>query len=344
MALLKDVLFENDWSSASFHDSHEVNRLINTGLLTPIEGAMRQDIDGLSSENMKSVIVAGIIYRVFQEPVGMDASDNEITPNELNQKEYKVKTFYQAYSERVRKIQEDIMPMSVEDAKVYLVNFYGQYWATHWNNIMAYTIKGMVGISDIVVGDGTENFSHAMVRKARKMYGDKGYAGLGKFYMSSTTLDDILEKDESSTSRPLLSETYGQTTITKDGVTTVVQDENPTYKYNGVTPVEVDDAMPDGVIAIVSKGAFGIGERNISKPLVEAVNELAGLGSGVRQLVSRKSFVLHPTGFNFKGVLGTTFSKVSELSYAELGAGNQYEVAHDVKDTKIRILRVKIGA
>ncbi len=345
MALLKDVLFDNNWSSASFQNSFAVNKLMQSGILTPIKGSIRQDIDGLDSDNMKSIIVAGIISRTFAEPKGMDATDTELTPNELGQTEYKVKTFYQAYSELERSIQADIMPMSIADAKTHLINVYGTYWATHWNKLMANMIKGMATIPEITIGDGLSNFSRQLVLDARKTKGDIGFGRIGKMYMSSTTLYDILSKIEAGTiSAGTIVETYGQNTIVVDGVQTVVQSDVPTYKYNGVTEIELDDDMADGIVGIIEQGAFGIGERNLKQPLETARNALAGNGSGITQVVSRKAFILHPIGFNFVGTLGTDYSKVSELTYAELQGGGLYEVANDVKATNITILKVKIGA
>lgn len=344
MALLKDVLFDNQWSSSSFQNSFAVNQLMKTGIVTPIRGSIRQDIDGLDSDNMKSVITSGIITRSFVEPKGMDASDNDLTPNQLSQTEFRVKTFYQAYSELERSIQQDIMPMSVADARVHLINVYGEYWATHWNKLMANMIKGMAGITAITVGDSTKNFSRQSVLDARKIRGDIGFGQIGMLYMSSGTVYDILSKIEAGTiSQGTITETYGQSTIVENGIQTIVQSEIPTYKYNGVTPIVLDDDLADGFIGIIEKGAFGIGERNLKVPLESYRNPLAGNGSGVSQLVSRKSFVLHPMGFNFVGTMGTNFAKVSELTYAELQAGGLYTVADDVKATKITILKVKMG-
>lgn len=345
MALLKDVLFDNNWNSASFHDSLAVNALIKTGVITPIRGSIRQDIDGLDSDNMKSIITSGIVSRTFAEPTGMDASDDEIAPNELSQEEYRVKTFYQAYSELERSIQDDIAPMTVADARIHLINVFGDYWATHWNKIIAHTLKGMSTLVTITIGDGTANISRSMVLDARKLRGDLGFGKIGLMYMSSGTLYDALVKQENSTiSKGTIVETYGQNTITVDGVTTFVASETPVYKFNGVTDIVLDDDLSDGIIGVVEGGAFGIGERNLSTPLETFRNPLSGGGSGKTQVISRKSFILHPIGFDFDGELGTDFVKVSELNYGELQGGGLYSIAHDVKETKITMLKVKIGA
>lgn len=346
MADLKDVLFDNKWNSASFHDSFAVNALINTGVIEPIRGSIRQDIDGLDSDNMKSVITSGIVSRTFSEPTGMDATDDEIVPNELSQGEYRVKTFYQAYSELERSIQDDIAPMTVADARIHLINVFGEYWVTHWNNIITSMLKGMSLLDDISIGSiaTPTNLSKTMVLDARKLRGDLGFGVIGRMYMSSTTLHDALTKQEASIiAQGTIVETYGQNTIVVDGVATVVTSETPTYKFNGVTDIVLDDELDDGIVAVVDRGAFGIGERNLDTPLETHRNPLSGAGSGKTQVISRKSFVLHPIGFDFDGVWETHFAKVSELSYAELQVGGLYSIAHDIKETKITMLRVKIG-
>lgn len=346
MALLEDVLFDNKWNSASFHDSLAVNALINTGIITPIRGSIRQDIDGLDSDNMKSVITSGIISRTFEEPKGMDASDDEITPNVLSQSEYRVKTYYQAYSELERSIQDDIAPMTVADARIHLINVFGLYWATHWNRIIAHMLKGFSTLAAITVGDGAANISRTMVLDARLKRGDLGFGAIGRMYMSSTTLYDALVKQEAETiDSGTIVETYGTNTIVVDGVTTVVASETPTYRFNGVTEIILDDDLDAGIIGVVDRGSFGIGERNLSTPLETFRNPLSGQGSGKTQVISRKSFILHPIGFNFTGVFeDEDFGKISELTYAELQGGDLYDIAHDIKETKITILKVLIGA
>lgn len=344
MADLKDILFNNKWNSAVFQKSHAVNRLLSSGVFSPIRGGIRQDIDGLDSDNMKSVIVAGIVYKTFSEPMGMDASDNEIIPQEGSQVETTVKTFYQAHAQLTRQIQADIAPLSVEGATDLIVQQYGEYWATHYNKLACYTIGSLSQIAEITIGDGTTNFNKGMVRKSRKLRGDKGYGKIGQFYMSSDTLDDILEKQENETiPSPLVTERYGKITIVVDGVQTVVDSDVPTYVYNGVTEIVVDDDMISGIIGICELDAFGIGERDLPKSFGTNDNELAGNGSGTQAIVSRKAFILHPIGFKFIGVHGTDFAKIGELSYAELQINKLYDVAKDVKDTKITILKIKIG-
>ena len=347
MAKLKEVLLLNDWSSATFQGSLAVNKLMQDGIVIPIQGQIRQDIDGLDSDNMKSVIISGIVSRTFMEPTGMNASDTEIDSHELDQTQYSVKTFYQAYSEIERQIQTDIMPMSDADAQVHLVNVYGTYWATHWNKIMANTIKGMSATTGlpIIVGTGTADFSRTAVINARKIKGDLGFGKIGRMYMNSTTIHDILVKIEQGTiASGTLVETYGTSTIVVGGVQTMVTNEEPTYKYNGVTTIEVDDDMADGDIAILEKGSFGIGEKSLEIPLETSRNALSGGGSGISKIVSRKCFILHPLGFNFAGILGTNFASNAELTYAELQTAGMYTVENDVKNTKIVILKVKIGA
>jgi len=345
MADLKDVLQDNRWSSASLQQSTAVKKLIQGGIIAPVRGAVKQVIDGLDSDNMQSKITAGIIMRTFAEPDNMDASDDEIKSHGASQNEFDIKTFYQAHAEIERSIQEDIMPMSVADAKLHLINVYGEYWAEHWNNLVAYTIKGMTDISDINAGtDGSKNFSKQMVLDVRKQKGDRGFGRLGKFYMNSTTLHDILTKQEAGTiAQGTIVETYGFTTIEVNGVATQVQDVEPTFKFNGVTPIEVDDALSDGLIAVLDKASFLIGERAMKNPFEIARNAKSGKGSGVSELITRKTFILHPAGFNFVGTLGTDFASKSGVSYAELEVGGLYDIATDPKQCGVSILKVKIG-
>jgi hypothetical protein len=59
----------------------------------------------------------------------------------------------------------------------------------------------------------------------------------------------------------MITETYGKTVVVVNGVETEVQQEIPTFVYNGATQIMVDDTIEDGYIAVVEDGAFGVGQH-----------------------------------------------------------------------------------
>jgi len=339
---IQEVIQNNNWTSIAFEKSTAVNRLFNSGILGRAGEQAQKILDAIDYDNVQSVITVGIVNSEFEEQNLGDATDNEAGAIEPTFGEVNVKTFYGNKWWKVRTIQRDLLnaskPITLVGEKV------GAYWAEQLNKIISATVSGMADITGITIGDGTANLSRQMVIDARKLKKDMGVGKLANAYMSSTTLFDILGKQEAGTiTSEVISETYGMVEIVENGVRKMVQSDTPEYKLMGVTKIVVDDTMKDGVISLVEDGAFAFEQKNIKKPLMYNHNPKAGNGAGSEEWGTKALYICHPVGFSFKGVLGTDYANKSGLTLAELQGGGLYELKTDPKLAKITNLKVKIG-
>ena len=340
---LDQVLLDNRWTSADFEKSTDVNKFMNTGIVTEAGPDASAMLNAMNEANVQSVLTVGLVDSEWEEQNFGDTSDTDPGAIKPFFDEVNVKTFYGNKWWEARNIQNDLM----NTTKPYelIKNKVGGYWAIQWNRIISATVSGMADITDITVGDGTENLSALMVINARKKKGDMGVGKLADMYMSSTTLFDILTKQADGTiTKELITEKYGQVTLVKDDITQLVKSDTPEYVYNGTTKIHVDDTITDGIISMVNKGAFAFRQKTIKKPLMYKNDPKAGNGSGLEEWGTKTLYICHPIGFSFKGVLGTTYSKKTGLSLAELQGGGLYELKVDPKLAPIQNLKVKIGA
>ena len=341
MALVQDVVQKNNWSSSSFIESTAVNRLLNSGIITAASQQAQDLLNAINYENVQSTVRVGMVgYNWAEQNLG-DASDKSAVALQPIFDELDVKTFYGNQWWGVRAIQKDLMNSTQPNRLV--LEHVGRYWATQFNKIISATVSGMSDITAITEGDGTNNLSRKMVIAARKKKGDMGFGKLAKMYMNSTTIADILDKQEDGIIKELITEKYGQVTIVKDGVTQLVQSDTPQYVYGGATPIVVDDAMKDGIISLIEQGAFAFVQKDLSNPLMYSNDPKSGNGVGKEEWGTKALYVLHPIGFSFKGEYGTNYASRSGLSLAELQGGGQYGLKVDAKLAPITNLKIKIG-
>lgn len=339
---ISEVIQNNDWKSVSFEQSTDVNALINSGVVTRAGEQATNLLNALDYDNVQSVLTVGLTDSDWAEQNFGDATDAVATAIEPYFDEVNVKTFYGNQWWAVRTIQKDLLNASQPNRLV--LNKIGGYWATQWNKIITATISGMSDIAEITVGDGLSNLDRLMVVDAMKKKGDMGFGALNTMYMSSTTFADQYKK-QITAGDILFQEAYGAVTKVVNGIETTVEDRSKkVYRYEGVTPIVLDDTMTDGIISLVSEGAFAFEQKNLNDPLMYDKSAKAGNGSGKEEWGTKSLYILHPIGFTFVGVLGTDYASKSGLSLAELQAGGLYDLKVDAKLAPITNLKVKIGA
>lgn len=343
MKTIVQVIQDNVWHSVDFEKSTDVNKFMSTGVITKAAEGASALLNALDETNVQSTLTVGLVDSDWQEQNFGDASDTKAGAIEPFFNEVRVKTFYGNMWWAVRTIQKDLLNTTQPNRLV--LNKIGTYWTITWNKIISATVSGMSDIAAITVGDGTSNLSRSMVNQARKKKGDMGVGKLADMYMSSTTLFDIIDKQENGTitGKELITEKYGKVTIVKDGITQIVESDTPEYVYNGVTKIHVDDTITDGIISFVNKGAFAFRQKNIKNPLMYTHDAKAGNGAGKEEFGTKSLYICHPIGFDFIGELGKTFASKSGLSLAELQGGGLYELKVDAKLAPIQNLKVKIG-
>lgn len=339
---IQQVIQDNNWSSASFLQSTDVNALINSGVVTGAGEQASNILNALNYDNVQSTLTIGLVDSLWAEQNFGDATDTLANSIEPFFEEVKVKTFYGNQWWAVRTIQKDLLSTTQPNRLV--LNKVGSYWATQWNKIITATISGMTDIAAITVGDGTGNLDRIMIVDAMSKKGDMGFGALENMYMNSKTFADQLKK-QITAGDILFQEAYGTVTRVVNGIETTVEDRSrKEYKYDGVTPIILDDTIADGVISLVSKGAFAFEQKNLNDPLMYHNTAKAGNGAGKEEFGTKSLYILHPIGFTFVGVLATDYQSKSGLSLAELQAGGLYDLAVDAKLAPITNLKVKIGA
>ena len=326
MANIADVIQNNNWKSTSIRKSTAVNRLFKNDLLNTTSELAKAAIQGINQdinlENVQSTFQTGLVSYDWAEQNLGDSSADVASAQSPIFDQVTVKTFYGNMWWDCATIQRDLLNTT---KPIQTVNEYqGRAWEIMWNKIMAKTLKGLGGISEITEGSSSSHFARSMVYDVRDLKGDMGYGKLGKMFMSSGTLRDILDKQDGGThiTSKLITPTYGKVTITgsANGASTEVTNDVPSWVFDGVTPVLIDNDLDDGKIFLLNEGAFVFAQKSFDNPLSYVNNPDQGNGAGVEKWGSKQLYMLHPLGFSFTGVLGTNYASKSGLTLAELEA------------------------
>ena len=345
---IAQVIQDNNWQSVSFEKSTDVNALINSGVITRAGESANALLSAISYDNVQSTLTVGLVDSTWAEQNLGDASDTTVTGIEAVFDEVNVKTFYGNQWWAVRTIQKDLLnttkPITLVGERI------GSYWATQWNRIISATISGMADIAEITVGevDGvtglpTQNLDRLMVVDAMSKKGDMGFGALDRMYMNSVTFADQLKKQITAGDQ-LFTRAKANTLIGTNGKVVAENTNRDTWVYDNATPIILDDTMKNGIISLVSDGAFAFEQKNMTSPLMYNNDPKAGNGAGKEEFGTKALYILHPIGFSFVGVQGTNYASKSGLSLAELQAGGLYALKVDAKLAPITNLRVKIGA
>lgn len=338
---IQQVIQDNDWKSASFEQSTDVNALINSGIITRAGEQATALLGAMQYDNVQSTMTVGLVDSDWAEQNFGDTTDTEATAIEPFFDEVTVKTFYGNQWWAVRTIQKDLLNATQPNRLV--LNKVGGFWATQWNKIISATISGMANITAITVGDGTADLDRLMVVDAMAKKGDMGFGTLDKMYMNSKTFADQLKKQITAGDQ-LFTRVASTTIYGTDGLVVGTNTGSDIWVYDNATPIILDDTISDGIISLVSDGAFAFEQKNLNDPLMYEKSAKAGNGSGKEEFGTKSLYIMHPIGFSFKGVLTTDYASKSGLSLAELQGGGLYELKVDAKLAPITNLKVKIGA
>ncbi len=356
---LEDILGDNDFHSLSYLESEYANTLINNPSVTMVGSDGRDHLNAyeMQNKNLPSVLEVGYSGYDHAEWNTGNTSDDEATAEDPFFLTYKTKTYYKNRWFNVKTIQRDLL--KALDPVAFLNGFIAKDLITYYNTVIAGTLAGMSDITAVTIGDGSKEFSQGLVQQAEGIKSDAGYKSFSRFYMNSATVSNILTKQRLGTIKNPLIEPlkigekailrvdagtegakYGQSVEKKmGGVSNLV--------YLGSIPIVLDDNLKDGVISILEEGAFAFAQTEFNNPLNYHRKPMSGNGSGKEVLGMRVSFIMHPVGFNFVGSKSTNigagnYASPFGLSLAELISGGQYEVGHNIKETKIIQIKVSM--
>ena len=338
MALIADVILNNNWKATSVNKSTVVNAVLQSGVVSQASQEATDLLGALNEQNVNSTITTSLIGYDWAEGNLGDSSGTVVSGLAENFDEATAKVQYVNQWWNVRTIQKDLLA-STEPNRV-VNEFMGRFWSETFNRIMASTITGIaVGIPALVNDILTATFTEEAVLDTMLLKGDKGMAGLDTMQMNSATFISAKKKEPT-----LFTQTFGADVVqVVGGVETVVRGKPTGWVYDGYVKVVIDDVLTNGYIALVDVNAFAYAEKeNIEKPMMYSEDAKAGNGAGSEDFGTKKAFIMHPVGFNFVGVLATDYASKSGVTLAELQSGDLYELVVPVKLSPITVLKVTL--
>lgn len=334
---IAQVILNNNWKTTTVSKSTAINAILTSGIVTGGAQEATDMLNAINEQNVNSTITTALIGYAWAEGNLGDSSSTVPTALAEAFTEAKVKVNYVNQWFGVPTIQKDLLASTTPLATVN--EFIGRFWAETYNKMIASTVTGISTIATLLNDLGLGTFTDNAVLDTMLIKGDMGMSGLHSMQMNSKTFISAKKKAPSS-----FTQTFSQPIMqVVGGVETMIQGKPTGWLYQGYVKVVIDDVMADGIIALIDENAFVLVEKeNIEKPLMYKYDPKAGNGAGIEEFGTKKLFVLHPLGFNFKGVLGTDFASKSGVTLAELQSGALYELAVDKKLSPITVLKVAL--
>ena len=185
-------------------------------------------------------------------------------------------------------------------------NRFGTYWERQWQRYLLSAARGVIASNiannagDMVIDAGA-TISASAFQDAAYTAGDTAdqftAMGVHSAVMNEMVKKDLIEYLKDSDGRIIL----------------------PTYLGR---PIFMDDGLTYGkgqyLSLIFGAGAFGYGEGNPAVPVELERNASGGNGGGAEVLWERKTYILHPAGFSWKGGMSANASpNFAEYAKAE---------------------------
>lgn len=338
MAVIADVILNNNWKATSVNKSLVVNKILTSGVVSQASQDATDMLGAINQQNINSTITTALIGYDWAEGNLGDSSADVASALAEAFTEANVKTQYVNQWWNVRTIQKDLLASTTPNKVVN--DFMGRFWAETFNKFIASTVVGISTIAELVNDLGVGTFTEEAVLDTMIIKGDMGLNGLETMQMNSATFLSAKKKEKA-----LFTQTFGaDVTQVVGGVETTIKGKPTGWVYDGYVTVVIDDAMTNGIIALVDKNAFAYAEKeNIEKPLMYNEDSKAGNGAGSEDFGTKKLFILHPVGFTVTGVIPTNYASKSGFTLAELQAGGIYALAVDKKLSPITILKVALA-
>ncbi len=239
---------------------------------------------------------------------GNDDPDEHSTPNKIGSGQFQTRTSYlnQSFSD-----MDLVAPLAGSDPMQHIRNRFGTYWQRQWQRR---TIAALVGVAasnvannggdmvhDVSIADG--NAATAANLFSREAFVDAAFT-LGDMVEAITAIavhSVVYKRMTENDDIEFIPDSQGQLTV-------------PTYMGRRII---VDDGLP--VVAGATSGfvyttillggaAIGYGEATPPVPSAVTRDETAGNGQGQEVIFERKTWLIHPFGFNWTE---TTVSKFS---------------------------------
>ncbi len=353
------VINKQRWLNAHFLKSKKVKALFQSNLIdTKPTGQNFINAINESIDNIPEVLEIGCSGFPYQEPGLAEPGSTEIpTPITAQYVTVKAKPQYCYWWWKLHNIEKDLLAMA--NTSLLLREYIGEYMGTHFNLIIGHTINSLASVSSILVGDDTTEFSEDLFDQSQKIREDAPEEGVTKIFMSSKTLFDIKAKQNKNPNKsPLITEyQYNENQIVfnpsaNGGMVSQTLrtglNKPSGWAYKGMYPIVLDNTIKEGLIALIEPKAFAFMQKSFKKPLMYKSAADEG-GVGTEKFGIKFLFVMHPVSFNFTGTFSTEsgpgqYNTITGLTYAELDRGSCYELVTNAKESKIRLIKVKMGS
>lgn len=193
------------------------------------------------------------------------------------------------------------------------------YWMRQWQRRLIASCNGLladnvaanggdmvhdVAAEAVASQDAATRFSRTNFIAAAYTMGDR-VDGIGAIAVHSAVKKQMVEQDDVEDVRDadgnLLFQTYMGARIIVDDSMTVVAGATDGFKYTSV---------------LFGPGMFGFGEGEPDVPVAVQREETQGNGAGVETLWTRKTWILHPAGYQNTGTPTATSFSIAELGAA----------------------------
>lgn len=268
------------------------------------------------------------------EPNIGDTTDNDATPNKLTSGK---QTARNAYLNNGWAAKDLVGEIAGSDPMRRIRDRTDRYWMRNWQFRLLACAEGIQAdnvandssdmVNDIAIEDGTSATAGNLIGRSAVVeaaftlgdsFGQTGVIALhSAVYKRLVNLDDIdFVKDSTGT---LDIPTYLGKRVVVDDSMPVIAGGTSGFKYTSI---------------LFGAGAFGYGEGSPAVPVEVDRDPAKGVGSGLETLWERKTWLIHPSGFNF-----TSASVASEsATLAELRTASNWSRVFDRKSIPMAFL------
>ena len=236
-------------------------------------------------------------WRDLDASVEPNASNDDpadmAAPNKLGSGLQKARISYlnQGYS-----AADLVVELAGSDPMQRIRNRFGTYWQRQWQRRVIASAVGLLADNvanddgDMVYDGATEAWSRQAFTSAVFTLGD-AFGQLSATAVHSLVYKQMVDADDID----FIPDSQGNLTIpTFMGQRVIVDDSMPTTASG-------DPATITSTVVLFGNGAFGYGDGDPHMPVEVERQARAGNGGGVETLWERKTWILHPFGYQFTG-------------------------------------------
>jgi hypothetical protein len=247
---IAQVILNSNWKATSVNKSLVVNKVLTSGIVSQASQDATDMLGAINEQNVPSLITTSLIGYDWAEGNLGDSSATVASALAEAFAEANAKTQYVNQWWNVRTIQKDILASTTPNATVN--EFIGRFWAETFNKFIASTVVGLSTITALVNDLGVATFTSNAVLDTMIIKGDMGMIGLETMQMNSATFLSAKKKEPT-----MFTQTFGSDIMqVVGGVETTVRGKPTGWVYDGYVTVVIDDAMTNGIIALIDKNAF----------------------------------------------------------------------------------------